>query len=162
MVKTHTTLDYSKDFIFKILHDKESRAKWDTVFPNVELVESLPQTNQQILYMILKSKMPFSSDREMVLLKTVVQNMPNHKSVLIHIRSTEHEKYPINKKYVRAQMITSGYFIEEIEPNKCKMAVVRQMDFDLASFIMNKIAPKALINWVNNLKTGCAQLKEAK
>lgn len=162
MVKTHTTINYSKDLIYEVITNIESRTKWDTVFPAVQLIESLPQTNQEVHYLFLKSYNPFASDREMVLMQTVVKNMPNDKSVLIHLHSVEHNKHPINKKIIRAQMPVCGYYIEEIEPNKCKAAFVRQMDFDLPQFIMKKIAPKAMINWVDNLKTGCAKLKENK
>lgn len=149
------TINYSKDVLFEAIDNRSIRSQWDVVFSSLEQLESIPEKNQEVLAMIIKSKMPFSSDRDMVQLKTFVHGLAGKNTVLIYVRSVEHEKKPITKKYVRAIMHISGYYLEEIEPNKCKVAIVTQMNPGLADFILAKMVPKTVINWVNKVQNGC-------
>lgn len=160
MVKFRTTVNYSKDTLFKAMENRELKKKWDPDTPNVDIVEKNPEEHLEVLHMVMKSKIPFVSDREMVFAKTVLTDFPNENSFFVYIRSIDHPNYPLKKKIVRAKIILAGYYFEQIEAKKCKVAMVNQFDPEVPEMMLNKMAPKHSIGWLEKTKSGCKYIEE--
>lgn len=164
MVRFRTTVNYSKDTLFKAMENRELKKKWDPDAAKVDIVESNPEKHYEILHMIVKSKIPFVSDREMVFRKTILTNFPNEKCFFVYIRSVEHPNYPFDKKSktVKARIILTGYYFEQIDEKKCKVSMVNQFDPDVPEMMLNKMAPKHLLGWLEKILLGCKYIDENK
>jgi len=78
----------------------------------------------------------------------------------------DHPRCPVKKKVVRAETIISGYFIESIRDNppKTLVSIISQTDIkgSIPTMIVNAVAQKAPIEWVNNLTKGCEKVRANK
>lgn len=157
-------MNFSRALVVEAMSDFEKRKKWDEGYKNATLVEQSEEKDlqKQIIYFYLKSNIPFVDDREMIRLKTTWNNSPNDKTTLIHVTSIQHPRYPIQKNLYRARVLITGYFIEEIGPDKCNVGVVNQLDLGLTDFLMKKAIPKTVYGWYNNVQTGCKFISSQK
>ena len=111
--------------------------------------------------MIIKSPSLITKDRDNVQQRKIWKNFPNNNSHILHFTSIDSPQFPKSKKYIRANTIISGYYIEDIPgENKSNLIIVSQTDVGGPNWLINKVAPKASKNWVNNLIKGCNMIVE--
>lgn len=65
------------------------------------------------------------------------------KLIKIGVKSLNSDKYPPNQGAVRADTKISGYYIDEIKPNVCKIDFMIESDFKISLFIAKQVAPKS-------------------
>ncbi len=159
LIKSICTIPYNKDIIFEAIANLEIRKKWDSVFSELKVVNHNGENGAEILYMIIKSPSFLVSDRDFVQQRKIWKEFPTKNSHILHFISIESPDCPLNKKYVRAETIISGYFIEDIpnEPNKSTLGIISQTDIrgKIPTWLVNKVAPKASKGWVISLLKGC-------
>ena len=152
LIKTLCQIPFNKDIIYEAIANLEIRKKWDLSFSELKIInEKKDNKNVELLYMIIKSPSLITKDRDNVQQRKIWKNFPNNNS---HI-------FPKSKKYIRANTIISGYYIEDIPgENKSNLIIVSQTDVGGPNWLINKVAPKASKNWVNNLIKGCNMIVE--
>ena len=159
LIKSLCTIPYNKDIIFEAIANLEIRKKWDSVFSELKVVNHNGENGAEILYMIIKSPSFLVSDRDFVQQRKIWKEFPTKNSHILHFISVESPDCPLNKKYVRAETIISGYFIEDIpnQPNKSTLGIISQTDIKgrIPHWLVNKVAPKASKGWVVSLLKGC-------
>ena len=159
LIKSICTIPYNKDIIFEAIANVEIRKKWDSVFSELKVVNHNGENGAEILYMIIKSPSFLVSDRDFVQQRKIWKEFPTKNSHILHFISVESPDCPLNKKYVRAETIISGYFIEDIpnQPNKSTLGIISQTDIrgKIPTWLVNKVAPKASKGWVVSLLKGC-------
>ncbi len=162
LIKTLCKIPYNKDIIFEAISNLELRKKWDTSFSELKLINKKEESNTELLYMIIKSPSVITKDRDNVQQRKIWKNFPNKNSHIIHFMSVDSPEFPKSKKYIRANTIISGYFIEDIpgENNQSILGIVSQTDVGGPNWLINKIAPKASKNWINSLINGCKMISE--
>ena len=160
LIKTLCEIPYNKDIIFEAISNLELRKKWDTSFSELKLIKK--EKNSEILYMIIKSPSIITKDRDNVQQRKIWKNFPNKNSHIMHFVSVESSEFPKSKKYIRANTIISGYFIEDIpgKKNKSILGIVSQTDVGGPNWLINKIAPKASKNWISSLIKGCKMISK--
>jgi hypothetical protein len=159
LIKSICTIPYNKDIIFEAIANLEIRKKWDSVFSELKVVNHNGENGAGILYMIIKSPSFLVSDRDFVQQRKIWKEFPTKNSHILHFISVESPDCPHHKKYVRAETIISGYFIEDIpnQPNKSTLGIISQTDIKgrIPHWLVNKVAPKASKGWVVSLLKGC-------
>ena len=159
LIKCIAKIPYNKDIIFNAIADLNIRKQWDSVFSELKVVNHEGENGAEILYMIVKSPVLFISDREFVQQRKMWKNFPTDRSHILHFISLESPSCPINKKYVRAETIISGYYMQDDpeEPGHSILGVLSQTDLkgNIPHFLVNKFAPKASKGWVKSLIKGC-------
>ncbi len=160
LIKTLCKIPYNKDIIFEAISNLELRKKWDTSFSELKIINKKEESNTEILYMIIKSPSVITKDRDNVQQRKIWKNFPNKNSHILHFKSVDSLEFPKSKKYIRANTIISGYFIEDIpgEKNKSILGIVSQTDVGGPNWLINKIAPRASKNWINSLIKGCKMI----
>ena len=160
LIKTLCKIPYNKDIIFEAISNLELRKKWDTSFSELKIINKKEESNTEILYMIIKSPSVITKDRDNVQQRKIWKNFPNKNSHIIHFMSVDSPEFPKSKKYIRANTIISGYFIEDIpgENNQSILGIVSQTDVGGPNWLINKIAPRASKNWINSLIKGCKMI----
>lgn len=101
--------------------------------------------------------------RDLVQRRRIYHGFPDSTSKLIHFKSVESQKCPVNTTYVRAHTFISGYLIvkKETEPSKANVYVVSQTDIGgaIPKFLVNAVSVKAPKDWITNLNKGCEMVK---
>jgi hypothetical protein len=157
LIKTLCQIPFNKDIIYEAIANLEIRKKWDSSFSELKIInEKKDNKNVELLYMIIKSPSLITKDRDNVQQRKIWKNFPNNNSHILHFTSIDSPQFPKSKKYIRANTIISGYYIEDIPgENKSNLIIVSQTDVGGPNWLINKVAPKASKNWVNNLIKGC-------
>ena len=157
LIKTLCQIPFNKDIIYEAIANLEIRKKWDLSFSELKIInEKKDNKNVELLYMIIKSPSLITKDRDNVQQRKIWKNFPNNNSHILHFTSIDSPQFPKSKKYIRANTIISGYYIEDIPgENKSNLIIVSQTDVGGPNWLINKVAPKASKNWVNNLIKGC-------
>ena len=98
--------------------------------------------------------------------RKIWKNFPTDDSIVITFKSVTHEKCPVYKKYVRAETIISGYYIQTISlnPPKTHLGIISQNDIkgNIPAWLVNSVAQKAPKEWINNLIKGCERVRANK
>ena len=162
LIKTLCQIPFNKDIIYETIANLEIRKKWDLSFSELKIInEKKDNKNVELLYMIIKSPSLITKDRDNVQQRKIWKNFPNNNSHILHFTSIDSPQFPKSKKYIRANTIISGYYIEDIPgENKSNLIIVSQTDVGGPNWLINKVAPKASKNWVNNLIKGCNMIVE--
>lgn len=162
LIKTLCQIPFNKDIIYEAIANLEIRKKWDLSFSELKIInEKKDNKNVELLYMIIKSPSLITKDRDNVQQRKIWKNFPNNNSHILHFTSIDSPQFPKSKKYIRANTIISGYYIEDIPgENKSNLIIVSQTDVGGPNWLINKVAPKASKNWVNNLIKGCNMIVE--
>ena len=162
LIKTLCQIPFNKDIIYEAIANLEIRKKWDSSFSELKIInEKKDNKNVELLYMIIKSPSLITKDRDNVQQRKIWKNFPNNNSHILHFTSIDSPQFPKSKKYIRANTIISGYYIEDIPgENKSNLIIVSQTDVGGPNWLINKVAPKASKNWVNNLIKGCNMIVE--
>ena len=162
LIKTLCQIPFNKDIIYEAIANLEIRKKWDLSFSELKIInEKKENKNVELLYMIIKSPSLITKDRDNVQQRKIWKNFPNNNSHILHFTSIDSPQFPKSKKYIRANTIISGYYIEDIPgENKSNLIIVSQTDVGGPNWLINKVAPKASKNWVNNLIKGCNMIVE--
>lgn len=157
LIKSICSIPYPKEIIYEAIANISIRKSWDSVFSELKVVANDGENGAEILYMTLKSP-AFVSDRDFVQQRKIWKNFPNDKSHILHFKSVNHPKCPRNKKYVRAETIISGYYIQDKGNGKDSiLGIISQTDVRgaIPIWLVNKVAPKASKGWVSSLLKGC-------
>ena len=165
LIKSYCKIPYSKDVIFEAIADINIRKAWDSVFSELTIVGNDGENGSEVLYLSLKSPSVFVTDRDFVQQRKIWKNFPTKKSHMLHFKSIEHPKCPRKKKYVRAETIISGYYIQDAENgNGSILGIISQTDVkgSIPIFLVNKVAPKASKGWVQSLLKGCKMVQDKK
>ena len=108
----------------------------------------------------------FVADRDFVQKRKIWQDFPDKNSVIIHFKSVEHKLAPEFKKFVRAETIISGYYIQTVSlnPPVILLSIVSQTDIkgNIPNKLVNMVSQKAPKEWVNNLIKGCERIRANK
>lgn len=157
LIKSICSIPYPKEVIYEAIANISIRKSWDSVFTELKVVANDGENGSEILYMTLKSP-ALVSDRDFVQQRKIWKNFPNDKSHILHFKSVNHPKCPRNKKYVRAETIISGYYIQDKGNGKDSiLGIISQTDVRgaIPTWLVNKVAPKASKGWVSSLLKGC-------
>ena len=159
LIKSISNIPYNKYIIFEAIANLELRKKWDKSFEELKIVNHDGENGAEILYMIIKPPVFFITPREIVQQRKIWKNFPTTNSHIMHFISVDNPACPVNKKYVRAKTIISGYYIQD-DPNRPGCSILgslSQTDVGgkIPVGIINKFAAKSSKNWVDNLKEGC-------
>ena len=159
LIKCQAKLPYNKDVIFEAIANLEIRKKWDNVFSELKVINNNGENGAEILYMIIKSPVFFISDRDFIQQRKVWKNFPTDKSHMLHFISVETPECPVTKKYVRAETIISGYYIQDDpdKPGHSILGILSQTDIkgSIPIYLVNKFAPGSTKNWIKSLYKGC-------
>jgi hypothetical protein len=159
LIKCIANIPFNKDTVFEAIANLEIRKQWDSVFSELKVVNYEGENGAEILYMIVKSPVFIVTDREFVQQRKMWKNFPTEKSHILHFISVENPSCPYNKKYVRAETIISGYYMQDDpeNPDNSILGVLSQTDLkgNIPHFLVNKFAPKASKGWVKSLLKGC-------
>lgn len=102
-------------------------------------------------------------DRDFVQGRKIWKEFPDKTSTILHFKSIDHPKCPPSKKFVRANTIISGYFIQTISTNPpvTRLASITQTDVKgmIPRVIVNKVAQNAPKEWMKSLLKGCEMVK---
>lgn len=79
----------------------------------------------------------FVKDRDFLQTRKVWHEFPNKDSLIIHFKSAVNAKAPETDKFIRANTIISGYYIETVsyDPPVAKMSIITQTDIRVIYFI---------------------------
>ena len=164
LIKCKAKIPYNKDVVFEAIANLTIRKQWDSVFSELKVVNYEGENGAEILYMIIKSPVLIVTDRDFVQQRKMWKNFPTHNSHILHFISIDNPSCPINKKYVRAETIISGYYMQDDPdmPGHSILGVLSQTDIkgNIPHFLVNKFAPKASRNWVKSLIKGCKIVTE--
>ena len=159
LIKCITKIPYSKDIVFEAIADLNIRKQWDSVFSELKVVNYEGENGAEILYMIIKSPVFIVSDRDFVQQRKIWKNFPTQNSHILHFISLDNPSCPKSKKYVRAETIISGYYMQDDpeEPGHCILGILSQTDLkgNVPCFLVNKFAPRSSKGWVKSLIKGC-------
>ena len=159
LIKCVANIPYSKDIVFEAIANLDIRKQWDSVFSELRVVNYEGENGSEVLYMVVKSPVFIVTDREFVQQRKMWKNFPTTNSHILHFISLENPSCPLNKKYVRAETIISGYYMQDDPeiPGHSILGVLSQTDLkgNIPHFLVNKFAPKASRGWVKSLVKGC-------
>lgn len=159
LIKCQAKIPYNKDVIFEAIANLEVRKKWDAVFSELKVVNNNGENGAEILYMIIKSPVFFISDRDFIQQRKVWKTFPSEKSHMLHFISIDTPECPITKKYVRAETVISGYYMQDDpdEPGHSILGILSQTDIkgNIPVYLVNKFAPGSVRNWIKSLLKGC-------
>ena len=159
LIRCIAKIPYNKDIVFEAIANLDIRKKWDAVFSELRVVNYEGENGAEILYMIIKSPVFFVTDRDFVQQRKMWKNFPTNKSHILHFISFDTPSCPLNKKYVRAETIISGYYMQDDpdNPQNTILGVLSQTDIkgNIPHFLVNKFAPKSSKKWVKSLIKGC-------
>ena len=159
LIRCKANIPYNKDVIFEAIANLDIRKQWDAVFSELKVVNYEGENGSEILYMIIKSPVFIVTDRDFVQQRKMWKNFPTKNSHILHFISLENPSCPINKKYVRAETMISGYFIQDDPemPGHSILGVLSQTDIkgNIPHFLVNKFAPKSSKSWIKSLLKGC-------
>ena len=164
LIKSIAKLPYSKDVVFEAISNLNIRKQWDSVFSELKVVNHEGENGAEILYMIIKSPVFVVDDRDFVQQRKIWKNFPTEKSHILHFISIDTPACPVNKKYVRAETVISGYYMQDDpdEPSHCIIGIISQTDIKgkIPVFLVNKFAPKSSKSWIKSLHKGCKIVME--
>jgi len=159
LIKALAHLPYSKDVVFEAIANLDIRKQWDSVFSELRVVNHNGENGAEILYMIIKSPVFIVKNRDFVQQRKIWRNFPTTKSHMLHFISIDTPDCPENKKFIRAETVISGYYMQDDpeEPEHTLLGVLSQTDVkgDIPVFLVNKFAPKSSKSWISSLKKGC-------
>ena len=105
----------------------------------------------------------FVTERDLVQRRRIYHPLPDANSFLIHFKSIDHPQCPVISKFVRANTLISGYFMQTIQANppKSLICTISQTDIggSLPKGIVNNLAAKAPKDWILSLIKGLNALK---
>jgi len=151
--------DITPEVIMKAITDQKSRREWDKVCQDFTIFDEDPDTNDCIVYYLIKAPMGVSN-RDFVQKRQMVRDYPTPGAITLHFKSVVHPKFPVVKKIVRGETSISGYILEPIGATGTKLTLVSQNDIKglIPKSIVNMVAAKAPKQWVANLKKGCKNI----
>jgi hypothetical protein len=121
-----------------ILLGREMRPRWDDKLMAYDLLEEFD--NYTINQVSLKVPSP-CSNRDLVQAETVRRD---EDKIMIVMKNATHEKAPVRKNFVRAELFPSSFIIrpDESNPGSSKMTVLAQFDMKgvLPKFVVNHFA----------------------
>ena len=163
MIKSVCNIPYPKEVIYTAIVDINVRLKWDTGFRELYVVSKDEETGCEILYMSFISPSKLGTDRDLVQQRKIWKNFPNEHSHIMHFKSVTHPKCPVNKKYIRAETVISGYYLKD-NGDSTIMCTVSQTDAkgSVPAWIINKAAPSSSRKWINSLLKGCEMVYQNK
>ena len=103
-------------------------------------------------------KTPFGITRRDWLQQRIeIHDYPEPGTIVLHFVSTEHPEMPPKKGIIRAETIISGYIIRPTTEKTCNVTIISQNDIKglIPRALVNSIASKAPVDWVNNMNKGC-------
>jgi hypothetical protein len=105
----------------------------------------------------------FVTERDLVQIRRVYHPFPDSNSYLMHFKSIEHSMCPVQSKFVRANTIISGYYLQELNSNPPSTLICTVSQTDIGGIIpktvVNSLAAKAPKDWIMNLKAGLKIIK---
>ena len=159
LVRGRLTLQAEPDKLFQLIHDLNTRSKWEPILLNFEQIEQINDTID-VIYSRVKGVFGVS-DRDFVQLRGTFQKK-NGFDYLIVMKSVEHSQRPLMKKTVRANTIISGYLIRDIGEGRCELGIISQTDIRgrIPKFLVNIIAPKQPVKWLKKLEKAVVRFEE--
>lgn len=109
-----------------MVSDQKYRGEWDKLVQDFEIVEEVSEGVDVIYYMVkvknlnlLNFKAPMLiRNRTFVCERNLVETPYKGYDFIINLKTVEHKKKPITKKYVRAEVHTTAYFLTKIDGGK--------------------------------------------
>jgi START domain len=154
MIKAFCDVKYPAMTVYKAIWDTEVRTKWDTLFNEFRVIDV--QKDYEVLYYMIKT--PFGiSKRDWVQRRIQIFDYPDPGNIILHFVSMEHPAMPPKKGAIRAETLISGYIIRPTSEKTCKVTIISQNDIKglIPKSIVNSIASKAPVEWVNTMNKGC-------
>lgn len=137
--------------------------EWDKVCKDFRLIEK-NEDGSEIIYMAIQPPISILSPKDFVQKRKVWKNFQDDDSILFYFKSVTHPSCPVNKKYIRAEAVLSGYYMKTIStsPERTLFYGIVHNDIkgNIPVWVTNHIAPKFPKEWINALKNGCMELKK--
>eukprot|EP00931_Biecheleriopsis_adriatica_P062231 TRINITY_DN3747_c0_g1_i1.p1 TRINITY_DN3747_c0_g1~~TRINITY_DN3747_c0_g1_i1.p1 ORF type:complete len:701 (+),score=129.93 TRINITY_DN3747_c0_g1_i1:236-2338(+) len=139
---------------FHMFYNCENRMQWDRAFYQMEVLDNIQGSD--ILYSVLR--IPAFTARDYVQYRRV--KVLEDGSILISLRSADHEKAPEHPGNVRAESYISGYVLrpyQEGSEKGIKLFLMTSTDIKgvIPKWIINWVAPKKPGEWIDCLKRAC-------
>jgi len=137
---------------FFLFFDIQERLQWDKIFSIMEIIDDRKE-GSDVLYSLLK--MPGVTQRDFLQYRRA--RVLEDGSIVIVMRSAEHDKCPEDKRYIRAESFISGYHLQNVgdaENPVLKLFIMSCSDVRglIPKWIINYMAPKKPAEWVESLK----------
>eukprot|EP00828_Plagiopyla_frontata_P026213 TRINITY_DN3408_c0_g1_i1.p2 TRINITY_DN3408_c0_g1~~TRINITY_DN3408_c0_g1_i1.p2 ORF type:complete len:268 (+),score=16.90 TRINITY_DN3408_c0_g1_i1:435-1238(+) len=143
--------------IYNMIYDTNTRVTWDPVCADFQVIETIDDFNDVIYYRLVT---PFGVSRRDFLQKRSYRfSYPNPESIIISFKSIEHEKCPQKPGIIRCDTLIAGYLLhpDPTNPKNSILKICSQCDIKgiVPKFIVNSVASKAPVDWVNKMKKAC-------
>ncbi|ELP88872.1 phosphatidylcholine transfer protein, putative [Entamoeba invadens IP1] len=158
--RTSVLHDIDPSVLHDVLQDPEYRTSWDDSMKQQELIEQLDENNEIGYYSV---KMPFTiSNRDWVNMRSWW--FDEEKGIYIIINhSVEHPKKPVQKGFVRAKSLKTGYMVEKTpEGTKLSFFSWNCWNGHIPALFVNKATKTMMPSVVEGLRKSCLKYKEWK
>ena len=132
--------------ILDVLENQEIKPEWDPNHMESKIIKDIGENVQIQYFKSKKVAMVSSRDGYIVICSKELQpeeTESGNKIIKIGVKSLNSDKYPEIKGVVRAQTIISGYYLEELKPDLCRLDFMVESDVKIKLFISKQVAPKS-------------------
>mmetsp|Transcript_1832 Transcript_1832/g.3207 ORF Transcript_1832/g.3207 Transcript_1832/m.3207 type:complete len:213 (-) Transcript_1832:99-737(-) len=146
---------------FKCLKDPDIRKSWDLKMADLKLIEE--DDSEQKKYYVIKSNLPFVSDRDVVVRQQSRENFPKEGSYVYAFTSCDHSDYPESEDFIRTSNHFTGYkFSPAPEMKGTWMEWIQNIDVNggIPGFVFKYAGEKMQLKTFMQMKGGF--LKEQK
>ena len=143
MVKSEGILPCSAEKAYDLLLNAKlkTQKKWDPALLKCQVVRTISPT-AHLMYYVYGAPFPVKS-RDFSILRFSMEE--DHRYV-IWATSVMDEEIPVSSKYIRGEVSISGYFLEVLTENMCKITTVNNIDPKgwIPKFVVNLTKAKPL------------------
>lgn len=156
IMKSEYFLECTPNSIVTLLLDTESRKTWDENVEKIDLVLNLPQ-DTSVTYIKFK-KMLIIASRDILVVNRVVNS---NKGIAFVSASCELEEFPEVKDTIRAVVDVSGYYMESLSPEKCRVIGYTKGDAGgkIPKALVKTATVTALPRFINSLQKAAKKVK---
>ena len=156
IMKSEYFLDCSPNSIVALLLDTESRKTWDDNVEKIDLVLNLPQ-DTSVTYIKFK-KMLIIASRDVLTVNRIVKS---DKGTAFVSASCELEEFPEVQDTIRAVVDVSGYYMESLATEKCRVIGYTKGDAGgkIPKALVKTATVTALPRFINSLQKAAKKIK---
>ncbi|EDR24305.1 phosphatidylcholine transfer protein, putative [Entamoeba dispar SAW760] len=159
-LKTMALHDIPAEVLHDVVQDPAYRTEWDTSMKSERLIEQIDENTEIGYYSV---KMPFTiKNRDWVNMRSWWFNEDKSLFIIIN-HSVEHEKAPVEKDFIRAKSLKTGYIIEKT-PDGTKLSFFSWNAWNgwIPHWCVNKATKTMVADCVEDLRKASAKYPEWK
>ncbi|GAB1220300.1 hypothetical protein ENUP19_0050G0083 [Entamoeba nuttalli] len=159
-LKSMALHDIPIDVLHDVIQDPQFRTEWDGSMKEQHLVEQIDENTEIGYYSV---KMPFTvANRDWVNMRSWWFNEDKSLYIIMN-HSVEHDKAPVDKNFVRAQSLKTGYIIEKT-PEGTKLSFFSWNSWNgwIPTWVVNKATKSMIGQVIVDLKKACTKYPEWK